>query len=178
MRTTTMLTISFFLFLYSCGTNYNDPVVKYNSTDDSLNLVKMINVREKAMKKKDLNAVMAQFSDDATFINGGGYYYANKMEIEAFHKGLIQTDTVSYYYKAGYVHVRILDSSNALVYYPNRMDWYNISNPKDTVEKEIRLMTLTAKKRDGIWQWVAITNQETPEYFDDLTKHKDSMINK
>jgi ketosteroid isomerase-like protein len=49
----------------------------------------MVNARENAMKKKDINAVMAQFSDDATFINGEGYYLANKVEIAAFHKGLI-----------------------------------------------------------------------------------------
>ena len=53
------------------------------------------------------------------------------------------------------------------------MDWFKISNQKDTIEKEIRLMTLTAQKRNNQWQWVAITNQQTLEYFDDLTKHKD-----
>ncbi len=52
----------------------------------------MINERENAMKKKNIDAVMAQFSDDATFINGEGYYLANKAEITAFHKGLVQTD--------------------------------------------------------------------------------------
>jgi len=41
----------------------------------------------------------------------------------------------------------MLDDKNALVYYPGRMDWYKNSNPKDTIEKEIRLMTLSAQKK-------------------------------
>lgn len=171
MRTTTILIFLFFLFFHSCN-NSNDIKVKYNSMNDSLTLVKMVNERENAMKKKDIDAVMAQFSDDATFINGEGYYLANKEEIAAFHKGLTQSDSIGYYYIAGNVHVRMLDNKNALVYYPNRMDWYRVSNPKDTIEKETRLLTLSAQKRNGNWQWVAITNQQTPEYFDDLTKHK------
>ena len=68
-------------------------------------------------------------------------------------------------------HIGLLKYKNALVYYPNRMDWYKVSNPKDTIEKETRLLTLSAQKRNGSWQWVAITNQRTSKYFDDLTKH-------
>jgi len=132
----------------------------------------MVHDRESAMKIKNIDAVMTQFSDDATFINGDGYYLANKAEIEEFHKGLTQSDSIGYYYLAGNVHIRMLDDKNALVYYPNRMDWYEISNPKDTIEKETRLLTLSAQKRSGKWQWIAITNQQTNEYFDDLTKHK------
>ena len=74
--------------LYSCNTGSNDTGLKYNSTEDSLALVKMVNERETAMKKKDIHAVMAQFSDDATFINGEGYYCANKAEIEGPIQGL------------------------------------------------------------------------------------------
>jgi len=170
MRTITLLTI--FLLLYSCGNRSNNTSEKFHSTDDSLVLVKMVNERETAMKKKDIPAVMAQFSEDATFINGEGYYCANKAEIEAFHKGLTQSDSLGYYYTAGNIHVRILDKNNALVYYPNRMDWFKVSNPKDTIEKETRLLTLSAQKRNNHWQWVAITNQQTLEYFDDLTKHR------
>ncbi len=36
----------------------------------------------------------------------------------------------SYIYE-GKIHERILDNKNALVYYPNRMDWYKFSNPRD-----------------------------------------------
>ena len=112
MRTITIIIL--FLILYSCGIDSNDTSVIYNSADDSLALVKMVNEREIAMKKKDIRTVIAQFSEDATFINGGGYYCANKTEIEAFHKGLTQSYSVGYYYTAGQVHVRILDNKNAL----------------------------------------------------------------
>jgi hypothetical protein len=91
MSTKTILIISFFSFFYSCD-NSNDTGVKYSSMDDSLTLVKMVHARENAMKKKDISAVMAQFSDDATFINGEGYYLANKEEIADFHKGLTQSE--------------------------------------------------------------------------------------
>jgi len=169
--------IILFLIIHSCGIDSNDTNEKYNSADDSLFLVKMVHEREMAMKNKDIPAVISQFAEDATFINGEGFYCANKREIEAFHKGLTQSDSVGYHYTAGHIHVRILDNKNALVYYPNRMDWFKISNPKDTIEKETRLLTLTAQKRNDHWQWVAITNQQTPEYFDDLTKHKIKDLN-
>jgi uncharacterized protein (TIGR02246 family) len=175
MSTITILIVASLLLLNSCG---NTEIKETNSsTSDSIILVKMVHVRETAMKKKDMDAVMAQFSDDATFINGEGYFLANKAEIAAFHKGLTQSNSIGYYYIAGYVHVRMLDNNNALVYYPNRMDWYRNSNPKDTIEKETRLLTLSAQKRNGTWQWVAITNQQTPEYFDDLPKHKINNLN-
>jgi uncharacterized protein (TIGR02246 family) len=124
------------------------------------------------MKTKDINKVMSQFSDDATFINSDGYFLANKKEIAAFHKALSQTDSLGYNYVAGQVHLRFLDQNNALVYYPNKMNWYRLSNQKDTVERETRLLTLSAQKRNGTWLWVAVTNQVTIEYFDDLTQHK------
>jgi len=158
------------LFLSSCSNNKSD--AKYDQANDSLTLIMMARDRESAMRNKNITAVMAQFSDDATFINGGGFYFANKKEITEFHKNLIQNDSISYHYIAGNIHVRMLDFKNALVYYPNRMDWYRVSNPKDTIEKETRLLTLSAQKRSGKWQWIAITNQQTPEYFDDLIKHK------
>ncbi len=115
MKTATLLFISF-LFLNSCGSNNTEINETNNSASDSIILVQMINDRENAMKKKDIDAVMAQFSDDATFINGEGYYLANKAEIAAFHKGLTQSNSIGYYYIAGHVHVRMLDNKNALVY--------------------------------------------------------------
>jgi hypothetical protein len=76
MRTTTVLIISSLLFLNSCDTNDNNTEAskKNNLKKDSLILIKMVHARESAMKKKDIDAVMTQFSDDATFINGEGYY--------------------------------------------------------------------------------------------------------
>ena len=132
----------------------------------------MVTDRENAMREKDVPTIMSQFSDDATFINAVGLYSADKKEVEKFHNGLTRMDSISYYYLAGKVTVRILDDNNALVYYPWRMDWYNISNLIDTLRKEIGLMTLSAQKRNGKWLWIAITNQHTPEYFEDLKKHK------
>ena len=86
-----------------------------------------------------MTIVMSQFAEDATFINGDGYYLANKSEIGEFHNALKKSDSISYHYVAGKTLVRMLDSKNALVYYPNRMDWYKISKPTDTIEKETRL---------------------------------------
>ena len=166
----TSIAIPVIIFLFSCSNNNNK--ARRNSTNDSLSLIKMIHARVEAMRYKNINTVMAQFSEDATFINGEGYYLGNKAEIAAFHKGLTQSDAINYHYTAGNIHVRILDEKNALVYYPNRMDWYRVSNPKDTIEKETRLLTLSAQKRNGKWLWIAITNQQTKEYFEDLTKHR------
>jgi hypothetical protein len=131
----------------------------------------MVKEREKFMQEKNINALMTQFSDDATFINSAGFYCADKNEIEEFHRALAQLDSISYYYKAGNVHIRFLDSKNALVYYPWEMDWYYVSNPNES-QAEVGLMTISAQKRIGKWWWVAITNQHTAEYFDDLTKHR------
>lgn len=171
MKSKTILFTCITLFICSCGTPSDNTVI-HKSENDSLVLVQMVNERENAMKNKDIPAIMKQFSDDATFINAAGYYNANKKEIEFFHNNLTHMDSIGYYYKAGDVHVRILDSQNALVYYPWRMDWFQTSNIKDTIKKEIGLMTLSAQKRKDKWFWIAITNQHTPEYFEDLTKHK------
>ncbi len=179
MRTTTVLIISSLLFLNSFDTNDNNTEAskKNNLKKDSLILIKMVHVRESAMKKKDIDAVMTQFSHDATFINGEGYYLASKAEIAAFHKGLTQSDSIGYYYIAGHVHVRMLDNKNALVYYPNRMDWYKVANPKDTIEKETRLLTLSAQKRNATGSGLLLQINKTPEYFDDLTSHKINDVN-
>jgi hypothetical protein len=172
MKLFTILTICILVLFCSCNTNKVDDEVKINSTKDSLLLVKMVDVREEAMKNNDITTVMTQFSDDATFINSSGYYCSNKNEVEIFHNSLTKIDSIGYYYKAGKVRVRILDKKNALVYYPWRMDWYKTSSPNDTIEKEVGLMTLTAQKRNDKWLWIAITNQHTEEYFEDLAKHK------
>jgi uncharacterized protein (TIGR02246 family) len=170
MKFTFALTSVVILLSYCTDGNRNNE--KHDTINDSVTLIKMVHERAEAMKHKNIDAVVAQFSDDATFINGEGYYLANKAEITEFHKGLTESDSIGYYYTVGKVHVRMLDENNALVYYPNRMDWFRVSNPKDTIEKETDLLTLSAQKRNGKWQWIAITNQPTIDYFDDLTKHK------
>jgi ketosteroid isomerase-like protein len=132
--------------------------------------VQLIEVREKAMKERDIKTVMAQFRDDATWINSQGFYFKNKTEIERFHTNLTHMDTVGYTYKAGKATVKILAPEFALIYYPWEMDWYKITSPKDTL-KEIGLMSLTAQKGYNGWKWRAVTNQHTKEYFDDLETH-------
>jgi hypothetical protein len=132
----------------------------------------MVSERATAMEKRDIASVMAQFSDDATFINSAGYYLANKAEIEMFHNSLPRVDTLGYYYRPGKVHVRMLDKKNALVYYPWRTGQYRISNVKDTVASNFGLLTISAQKRKDKWLWVAVTNQRIAEYFDDLTNQR------
>jgi hypothetical protein len=158
------------MILFSCKKNADQNIT--SNVKDSLQLVKMVSTREIAMKNHDVQTAIAQFSDDATFINSAGNYFANKTEINNFHLRLTEMDSFSYHYKAGKINVRLLDNHNALVYYPWRMDWYAISKVNDTLEKEVGLMTLSAQKRNNRWFWVAITNQHTPEYFIDLKEHK------
>jgi hypothetical protein len=140
--------------------------------DDIGVLARMVHDREAAMKKKDIASVMAQFSEDATFINWRGCYCANKPEVEAFHKQIMFREGVGYNYLAGKVTVRLLDESNALVYYPWKVDFFYVATPAEFSCSEIGLMTLSAQKSQGNWVWVAITNQHTPEFFEDLTNHK------
>jgi len=159
------------LFAIICSCNKTTSEKKHTS-DDSLKLIKMVRERENAMKEKNITIIMSQFADDATFINSAGYFFANKKEKELFHRYLSQNDSISYYYFAGDISIRFLDEKNALVYYPWRMDWFNVSNPKDTLKKEVGLMTLNAQKRENKWLWVAITNEHTPDFFQNLEKHK------
>ncbi len=164
--------ITYFFFLFcSCYINNSHNSTK-NICLDSILLRKMVNEREKAMKNKDLATLMLQFSDDATFINTSGYYYSSKKEIKKFHERLLFIDSVSYHYQVGNIHVRLLDPRNALVYYTWQMLWFYNTNPKDTVRKEVGLMTLSAQKRDKQWYWIAITNQNTPQFFQDIQTHK------
>lgn len=172
MKLTIFFTTSLIIFLCSCDMNKTKSSLSSNSLTDSMILVQMVNKREEAMKKKDIASVMTQFSNDATFINSDGFFCGDKNEIEKFHNSLTHLDSIGYYYKAGNVLVRILNRETALVYYPWRMDWFKVTNPYDTLYKEVGLMTLTAAKRNDHWFWVAITNQHTKEYFNDLTKHK------
>ena len=77
-------------------------------------------------------------------------------------------DSVDYYYEAGTPRIRILDSDNALAYYSWKMFWFDSAQPSDTTFKETGLMSLTAQRRSGEWRWVAVTNQHTPWFYEEI----------
>ncbi len=139
---------------------------------DSLILLNLVQARQFAMKKKDIPAVMKQFADDATLVNPAGYFYANKKEIAEYYITMNHLDTITYNYSSGSVDLRMLDGNNALIYYPWEMDWYNIKQPGKILYKEFGLVSIVAQKRNTMWRWVVVTNQHTPEFFEDLFDHK------
>lgn len=130
--------------------------------DDTSKLERMIAVRERAMIEKDIETALAQFSDDATWINSQGYYFEGRESVREFHAMLADDSKRDYHYRAGKPRIRLLDSSTAIAYYSWNMRWFETNDPDTIVNDEIGLMTLTARKRDGLWQWVAVTNQHTP----------------
>lgn len=135
---------------------------------DSLALAQMIAVREQAMIDRNLPLALAQFADDATWINSQGYYFVGKDEIAKFHGMLARNDSLDYFYQAGTPLIRVLDGETALAYYSWKMFWYRKTEPADTTTREIGLMTLLARKEHGTWRWVAVTNQHTPEFYEDI----------
>jgi len=155
-------------FYFSCDTGVSTTSKQTSSKEDSLLLVKMIVDRESAMIKKDINSVLDQFSEDITWINSQGYYFQGKNEVQKFHNMMAQNDTLDYYYKAGIPRIRIVDMDNAIAYYSWKMFWYKKQTPSDTITREIGLMTLTAKKKNNRWKWIAITNQHTPWFYDEI----------
>ncbi len=156
------------LSLFSCEHKVSTTKNELSTKIDSLKLIKMISQREKAMINKDIKTAMSQFSEDITWINSQGYYFEGKNEVLKFHNMLAENDSLDYYYEAGIPKVRIINQNNALTYYSWKMFWYKRENPKDTINKEIGLMTLTAKKYDTIWKWIAITNQHTPWFYEEI----------
>jgi hypothetical protein len=137
-------------------------------TEDSITIAKMITVREKAMINKDIQNAIDQFSEEATWINSQGYYFEGKDHIKKFHQMLAGNDSLDYYYQAGNPRIRIIDSKSALAYYGWKMFWFHRGNPADTTFKEIGLMTLTAHKSKNNWQWIAVTNQHTPWFYENV----------
>jgi hypothetical protein len=135
---------------------------------DSLQLVKMISERERSMIDKDITSAMSQFSDDVTWINSQGYYFQGKSEVLKFHHMLAENDSLDYDYQAGTPRIRIIDFDNAIAYYSWKMFWYKKEIPTDTVIKEIGLMTLNARKYHDNWKWIAITNQHTPWFYNEI----------
>ena len=136
--------------------------------DDAARLAGMIAVRERAMVEKDIETAMSQFSDDATWINSQGYYFEGKDNVREFHAMLAGNTTRDYHYQAGEPRIRLIDPSNAIVYYSWKMRWFEKDDPDTIVHDEIGLMTLAAQKRQGQWQWVAVTNQHTPWFYETI----------
>ncbi len=120
------------------------------------------------MITKELDVAISQFSPDITWINSQGYFFEGIREVQKFHQMLAENDSLDYYYEAGVPRIRMLDTDNGIAYYSWKMFWFDRLNPTDTVKKEIGLMTLTAKKMEGNWKWVAVTNQHTPWFYDSI----------
>ncbi len=149
------------------------PAVSYqaplpDAVSDTEALTNMVMQREHAMQAKDAALAMQQFSDDATWINSQGYYFEGKSAVAKFHTLLTQDPKRDYHYEAGSPRIRLLDSSNAIVYYSWKMTWFERDNPGKIINPEVGLMTLTAQKRDGKWYWVAITVQHTPWFYESI----------
>jgi hypothetical protein len=77
-------------------------------------------------------------------------------------------DSLDYSYEAGSPRVRIIDPNIAIVYYSWKMYWYRKNGQQDTINKEIGLMTLTAQKIENKWKWIAVTNQHTPWFYNEI----------
>ena len=155
--------------IYSC---LNNAQLKHEVLNlrqlDSLEISKMILEREQAMINKDIQIVMFQFSDSATWINSQGYYFEGKNNVSKFHNMLTGNDSLDYFYEAGRPKIKLIDNHNALAYYSWKMFWYKKTNPSDTTFKEIGLMTLNAHKIDNKWKWIAVTNQHTPWFYEKI----------
>jgi len=152
----------FFLCLLSCDKDDNS--LDSNSLiNDTVRLKEMVLEREAAMKNKDIDKIMSQFALDATWINSHGYFFDNKSNVYDFHVALIHD--ANYEYEAGNTKVRILNEEFAIVYYGWKMYWLSET---DTL-KENGIMTLTARKINEDWFWIAVTNQHTPEFHMEIT---------
>jgi uncharacterized protein (TIGR02246 family) len=147
---------------------FADQVLGLEVASDLEALTNMVTQRERAMQAKNASLAMEQFSDDATWINSQGYYFEGKAAVAKFHAMLTQDPQRDYRYEAGTPRIRLLDSSNAIVYYSWRMTWFERENPEKVIKPEVGLMTLNAQKRDGKWYWVAITVQHTPWFYQSI----------
>lgn len=160
------LLISILLIFSSQNESPQQAFISNSFKSDSLQLLEMISHREDAMINKDLDVAMAQFTENATWINSQGYYFEGIDEVKKFHRMLADNDSRDYYYEAGTPRIRITDQHNALVYYSWKMFWYKKANKTDTTFKEIGLMTLVAQKQKNEWKWIAVTNQHTPWFYE------------
>ena len=155
--------------LASCSPDHSpphsDPIAMKT---DSLQLAKMIIEREQAMVEGDIDKAMSQFAEEATWINSQGYYFEGKEEVLKFHGMLAGNDSLDYFYYAGKPRIRLTDRWNAIAYYSWKMFWFRRDNPADTTFREIGLMTLSAQKQKDEWKWIAVTNQHTPWFYEEV----------
>jgi ketosteroid isomerase-like protein len=166
-----VFTLLVLLLISSCQINQTNTYDRNRTSTDSLALLEMIQVREKVMQTKDIQTVVSQFREDATFINGGDYYVKNRSEIEKFQHRISQLQPgYTSAYQAGKVTIQILSPEFALAYYPWKIITIKTTSPTDTTIGT-GLMTLLAQKDNKGWKWRAITNQRTGEYFEDLETH-------
>lgn len=154
------------MLLIVASTSVGNAQLTKQSQADSLALVQMVADRENAMNHRDMQTLLSQYSDDFTFINTAGSYLT-RPDMPKFDSVLYAYDSTRY--RGGKVNVRLLDSTNALVYYAWQVDRYRAVNP---LLNEIGLMTLSAQKRSGRWVWVAMTNQSTPRFIEDVVKNR------
>jgi len=131
-------------------------------------LEQMIHDRETAMIDHDVEAALSQFAEDATWVNSQGYYFVGIDSVREFHRYLAQNTERDYEYIAGEPLVRLLDETNAVVYYGWRMIWHEPGNRDNVITDEIGIMTLTAQQRNGEWKWVAVTVQHTPYFYEEI----------
>jgi len=145
-----------------------DQALNQEVSSDVEDLTNLVIHRERAMRAKNASLAMEQFSDDSTWINSQGYYFEGKSAVAKFHTKLTQDPTRDYHYEAGKPRVRLLDTSNAVVYYSWKMTWFERDNPNKVINPEVGLMTLNAQKRNGQWYWVAVTVQHTPWFYQSI----------
>ena len=159
----------FFVFLTIFSSSIVAPsnVESANDTDSTI-LAKMIEAREQAMINKDIGTAMSQFSEDITWINSQGYFFEGKQSVLDFHQMLTHNKTLDYIYEAGQPRVRITGRNSAIAYYSWKMFWFERGQPDVISKEEIGLMTLSAKKQEGTWRWIAVTNQHTPWFYEEI----------
>ncbi|MCL6274493.1 nuclear transport factor 2 family protein [Muricauda sp. 2012CJ35-5] len=157
--------VIFSLILVGCQPDDPTNIKNVNFEKDQSTLFEMIALREKAMLEENIESIMPQFTEDATWINSQGYLFEGKKEMEKFHRMFAENDSLDYYYETGAPKIRFLDESNALAYYSWKMFWFKKEQPTDTTYREIGLMTLSAQRKHDGWKWVAVTNQHTPWFY-------------